>query len=329
MGNIGAAITGVAGWAPEDVLTNKELESMVDTSDEWIRTRTGISERRILKGEGKGTAYMGTKAVEILLEKTNTRPEDVDMLICATVTPEHFFPSTANVIIDNLGIKPAPSMDLAAACTGFVYALETANCFVKSGGYKKVVVVGADKMSSIIDYTDRNTCILFGDAAAAVMLEPTEGENRVMDTIMRSDGIGREMLYITGGGSAYPPTNETIDKNLHTMYQDGKSVFKYAVKGMADVSVEIMEKHGLEGDDITYLIPHQANMRIIEAIANRMGVSMDKVTVNIEKYGNTTAATIPLCLWEWEDRFKKGDNIILAAFGGGFTWGSTYLKWAY
>ena len=235
----------------------------------------------------------------------------------------------ANVIIDNLGIKPAPSMDMAAACTGFIYALETANSFVKTGGYKKVVVVGVDKMSSIVDYKDRNTCILFGDGAAAVMVESTEGENRIVDTIMRSDGVGRDLLYIKGGGSAYPATHETIDKNLHTFYQDGKSVFKYAVKGMADVSVEIMDKHGLVGEDVAYLIPHQANMRIIDATAKRMGVPMEKVTVNIEKYGNTTAATIPLCIWEWEDKFKKGDNIILSAFGGGFTWGATYLKWAY
>ena len=329
MGNLGAAITGVAGWVPDYVLTNQELETMVDTSDEWIRTRTGILERRILKGEGKGSAYMGTEAVKLLLEKTNTKPEEVDMLLCATITPEHFFPTTANVIIDNLGIKPAPSMDMAAACTGFIYALETANSFVKTGGYKKVVVVGVDKMSSIVDYKDRNTCILFGDGAAAVMVESTEGENRIVDTIMRSDGVGRDLLYIKGGGSAYPATHETIDKNLHTFYQDGKSVFKYAVKGMADVSVEIMDKHGLVGEDVAYLIPHQANMRIIDATAKRMGVPMEKVTVNIEKYGNTTAATIPLCIWEWEDKFKKGDNIILSAFGGGFTWGATYLKWAY
>jgi len=329
MGNIGAAIAGVAGYVPDYRLTNQELETMVDTNDEWIRTRTGISERRILKGEGLGSAHLGTKAVELLLEKTNTKPEEVDLLICATVTPEHFFPSTANVIIENLGIKPAPSMDLAAACTGFIYGLETGTNFIKSGGYKKVVVVGADKMSSITDYTDRNTCILFGDGAGAVLLEPTEGEDRVVDNIIRSDGVGREMLYIAGGGSAYPPTHETIDKNLHTFYQDGKSVFKYAVKGMADVAVEMLERHGLTGEDVSYLIPHQANMRIIEATARRIGVPMEKVTVNINKYGNTTAATIPLCLWEWEDQFKKGDTLILAAFGGGFTWGSSYIKWAY
>jgi len=329
MGNIDAAIAGVAGYVPDYRLTNQELETMVDTNDEWIRTRTGISERRILKGEGLGSAHLGTKAVELLLEKTNTKPEEVDLLICATVTPEHFFPSTANVIIENLGIKPAPSMDLAAACTGFIYGLETGTNFIKSGGYKKVVVVGADKMSSITDYTDRNTCILFGDGAGAVLLEPTEGEDRVVDNIIRSDGVGREMLYIAGGGSAYPPTHETIDKNLHTFYQDGKSVFKYAVKGMADVAVEMLERHGLTGEDVSYLIPHQANMRIIEATARRIGVPMEKVTVNINKYGNTTAATIPLCLWEWEDQFKKGDTLILAAFGGGFTWGSSYIKWAY
>ena len=329
MANLGAAITGVAGWVPEYVLTNKMLENMVDTSDEWIRTRTGIVERRILKAEGMGSAYMGTKAVELLLEKTNTKPEDVDMLVCATITPEHFFPSTANVICDNLGIRPAPSMDLAAACTGFIYALETGNNFVKSGAFKKVVIVGTDKMSSITDYTDRNTCILFGDGAGAVMLEPTDGEDRVVDSIIRSDGVGRDLLYIKGGGSAYPPTHETIDKNYHTFFQDGKTVFKYAVKGMADISVEIMEKHNLHGRDIAYLIPHQANMRIIEATASRIGIEMEKVTVNIDKYGNTTAATIPLCLWEWEEKFKPGDKLILSAFGGGFTWGATYLRWAY
>lgn len=329
MANIGAAITGVAGWVPEYVLTNKMLENMVDTSDEWIRTRTGIVERRILKVEGMGSAYMGTKAVELLLEKTNTKPEDVDMLICATITPEHFFPSTANVICDNIGIRPAPSMDLAAACTGFIYALETGNNFVKSGAFKKVIIVGTDKMSSITDYTDRNTCILFGDGAGAVMLEPTDGEDRIVDSIIRSDGVGRNLLYIKGGGSAYPPTHETIDKNYHTFFQDGKTVFKYAVKGMADISVEIMEKHNLKGKDIAYLIPHQANMRIIESTASRIGIQMEKVTVNIEKYGNTTAATIPLCLWEWEGKFKPGDKLILSAFGGGFTWGATYLRWAY
>ena len=329
MANIGTAITGVSGYVPDYILTNAELEQMVDTNDEWIRTRTGIEERRILKGEGLGSAYLGTEAVRLLLEKTNTKPEEVDGLICATVTPEAFFPSTANYICHNLGIIGAMSFDLAAACTGFVYALETGNNFIKSGLHKKVVVVGSDKMSSIVDYTDRNNCILFGDGAAAVMLEPSAGENIIKDSILRSDGVGKDMLYMKAGGSAYPPTHETIDNGDHYFVQDGRSVFKYAVKGMADVAVEIMERNGLTGDDVAYLIPHQANLRIIDATANRMGVDKSKVTVNIQKYGNTTAATIPLCLWEWEDKFKPGDNLILAAFGGGFTWGATFLKWAY
>jgi len=329
MNKIGAAITGVAGYVPDYVLTNTELEKMVDTNDEWIRTRTGIRERRILKGEGLGTAYLGTKAVEALLQKTNTKPEEVDGLICATVTPEMFFPSTANVICDNLGIKGAMSFDLAAACSGFIYALETGNNFVKGGNMKKVVVLGADKMSSIVDYTDRNTCILFGDGAGAVMLEPTKDEYRIVDAILRSDGVGKDLIIIKGGGSAYPPSHETLDRGYHNFFQDGRAVFKYAVTSMADVAVEVMERNNLQGKDIAYLVPHQANLRIIDASAKRMDVGMDKVTVNIDKYGNTTAATIPLCLWEWEDNFKKGDNIILAAFGGGFTWGSAYLKWAY
>ncbi len=329
MNKIGAAITGVAGYVPDYVLTNAELEKMVDTNDEWIRTRTGISERRILKGEGLGTAHLGTKAVESLLEKTNTSPDEIDGLIVATVTPEMFFPSTANVICENVGIKGAMSFDMAAACSGFLYALETGNNFIKAGGMKKVIVIGADKMSSIIDYTDRNTCILFGDGAGAVLLEPSEDDFTIKDAILRSDGVGRDFIVIKGGGSAYPPTHETLDKGYHTFYQDGRSVFKYAVTSMADVAAEIMERNKLQGKDIAYLVPHQANLRIIEATAKRMEVEMDKVTVNIAKYGNTTAATIPLCLWEWEEKFNKGDNIILAAFGGGFTWGSVYLKWAY
>ncbi len=325
----GSAITGVGAYVPDYILTNAELEKMVDTSDEWIRTRTGISERRLLKQSGVGTAFLGAKAVGQLLEKTGTRPEEVDGLICATITPEMFFPTTANLICENLGIKNAFSFDLAAACTGFIYALEVGNNFIKSGNSKKVIVVGTDKMSSITDYSDRNNCILFGDGAACVMLEPAKDDDRIIDTILRSDGIGKDILYIAGGGSAHPASHETVDKGMHYLYQDGKSVFKYAVKGMADVSVEMMQRNNLTGDDIAYLIPHQANLRIIEATANRMGISMDKVTVNINKYGNTTAATIPLCLYEWETKFKKGDNLILAAFGGGFTWGSCYLKWAY
>jgi 3-oxoacyl-[acyl-carrier-protein] synthase-3 len=325
----GVAITGVGAYVPDYILTNAELEGMVETSDEWIRTRTGIHERRILKGEGLGSAYMGIQSVKNLLEKTGTDPSEIDGLICATITPEMFFPSTANVICEGVGIKNAFGFDLAAACSGFIYALEVGNNFIKSGKYKKVVVVSSDKMSTITDYKDRNTCILFGDGSASVLLEPATDDNIIVDTIIRSDGVGKDMLYLKAGGSAYPSTHETIDKGWHYLYQDGKAVFKYAVKGMADVSAEIMERNNLKGDDIAYLIPHQANLRIIEATANRMGVGMDKVTVNISKYGNTTAATIPLCLYEWEKKFKKGDKIILAAFGGGFTWGSCYLKWAY
>jgi 3-oxoacyl-[acyl-carrier-protein] synthase III len=325
----GSAITGVGAYVPDYVLTNAELETMVDTNDEWIRTRTGISERRILKKPGVGTAFLGTEAVKDLLKKTGTKPEEIDGVICATITPEMFFPSTANLICEGAGIKNAFSFDIAAACTGFIYALEIGNNFIKSGMYKKIVVVGSDKMSSITDYTDRNTCILFGDASACVLLEPARDENGIVDTIIRSDGVGKDMLYILGGGSANPSTHETVDKGMHYLYQDGKAVFKYAVKGMADVAVEIMERNHLRGDDVAFLIPHQANLRIIEATANRMGISMDKVTVNINKYGNTTAATIPLCLYEWESKFKRSDNLILAAFGGGFTWGACYLKWAY
>jgi 3-oxoacyl-[acyl-carrier-protein] synthase-3 len=325
----GASITGVGAYVPDFVLSNADLEKMVDTNDEWIRTRTGISERRLLKEKGLGSAFLGTQAVKNLLEKTGTKPEDVDGLICATVTPEMFFPSTGNLICEGLGIKNAFSFDLAAACSGFIYALEVGNNFIKSGKYKKVVVVGTDKMSSITDYTDRNTCILFGDGSACVLLEPAKDGNMIIDTILRSDGVGKDMLYILGGGSANPPTHETIDKKMHYLFQDGKAVFKYAVKGMADIAVEIMQRNNLTGDDVAYLVPHQANLRIIEATANRMGIGMDKVTVNIGKYGNTTAATIPLCLDEWENKFRAGDNIILSAFGGGFTWGSCYLKWAY
>jgi 3-oxoacyl-[acyl-carrier-protein] synthase III len=324
-----AKITGVAGYVPEYVLTNAELESMVDTTDEWITTRTGIKERRILKGEGKGTSVMGIEAVKQLLEKTNTHPDEVEVLICATISPDMQFPSAANLIAGGVGLTKAFGFDVGAACSGFLYALETGVNFIKSGRYKKVIVVGADKMSSITDYTDRNNCIIFGDGAACVMLEPTEEAVGVLDTILRTDPVGKDLIYLKAGGSAYPASEETVANREHFFYQDGKSVFKYAVTSMADVAAEIMERNHLSGDDVAYLVPHQANSRIIEATANRMGVGMDKVTMNIERFGNTTAATIPLCLWEWENKFKKGDNLILAAFGGGFTWGSVYLKWAY
>ncbi|BDD04041.1 beta-ketoacyl-ACP synthase III [Aureibacter tunicatorum] len=323
------AITAVSGYVPSYKLTNQELETMVDTNDEWIVTRTGIRERRILKGDGKGTSVLATESVRGLLEKSNTKPEEVDAVICATMTPDMAFPSTATIVCDNLGIKNAFSFDMQAACTGFVYALETASNFIRTGNYKKIVVVGADKMSSIVNYKDRNSCILFGDGAGAVMLEPSENGYGVMDTILKSDGIGKEMLFMKAGGSAYPSTHNTVENGEHYFYQDGKSVYKYAVNNMREVSEEMMNKHHLTSEDLAYFVPHQANIRIIEAIAKRLKFDMDKVTVNIDKYGNTTAATIPLCLWEWEKKFKKGDKILLAAFGGGFTWGSTYLTWAY
>ncbi len=324
-----AAITGIHAWVPEYVLTNQELEKMVDTTDEWILTRTGIRERHILKGEGKGTSVIGTEAVKGLLEKTGTKPEEVDMLICSTVTPDMMFPATANIISHNCGIKNAFSFDINAACSGFLYALVTASKFVESGTHKKVIVVGADKMSSIIDYTDRQTCVLFGDGGGAVLLEPTIEGVGIMDSILQSDGAGMQHLHMKAGGSAKPPSYATIDAKEHFVYQEGQAVFKFAVTNMADVAVAIMEKNNLTSDDIAWLVPHQANMRIIEATARRMRIQKEQVMINIERYGNTTSGTLPICLWEWENQLKKGDNIILAAFGGGFTWGSIWLKWAY
>ncbi|MEY4610140.1 MAG: Beta-ketoacyl-[acyl-carrier-protein] synthase [Bacteroidota bacterium] len=326
---IHAAITGVAGYVPDYVLTNEELEKLVDTNDEWITSRTGIKERRILKGEGLGTSVMGAKAVEELFVKTGTKPEEIDLLICATVTPDYFFPSASNLICKAVGIKETASFDLAAACSGFLNALATGTAFIESGRYKKIVVVGADKMSAIVDYSDRTTCILFGDGAGAVLLEATTENVGVQDFILKSDGEGCESLMQKGGGSAYPPTHETIDNQWHYIRQEGQSVFKFAVTRMADISAEIMERNDLTGDDVRFLVPHQANKRIIDATANRMGIGEDKVMLNIQKYGNTTAATIPLCLWDYEKQLKKGDNLILAAFGGGFTWASAYVKWAY
>jgi 3-oxoacyl-[acyl-carrier-protein] synthase-3 len=329
MEKIRAAITGIQGWVPEYKLTNHELSRMVDTSDEWIMQRVGIKERRILKGEGLGSSDMGEQAVRGLLLKTNTAPEDVDLLICSTVTPDMFFPATANIISDKCGIKNAFSFDLNAACSGFLFALQTAATYVESGRYKKVIVVGADKMSSITDYTDRTTCPLFGDAAGAVLLEPTNEELGIMDHILRTDGSGRKYLHLKAGGSIRPASYETIDAGEHFIYQEGQTVFKFAVSKMADVAAEIMEKNNLKPDDIAWLVPHQANLRIIDATGRRMGIDAGKVMVNIENYGNTTSATIPLCIWEYEQKLKKGDILILAAFGGGFTWGAIYLKWAY
>jgi 3-oxoacyl-[acyl-carrier-protein] synthase-3 len=323
-----AVITGVAGYVPEKILTNKDLEKIVDTNDEWIKSRTGIEQRHIL-GDGLGTSYMGAKAVEELLKKTNTKPEDVDLIICGTVTPDHVFPSTANIIGDMVGAKNAWSFDVNAACSGFLYALTTGSQFIETGKYKKVIVIGGDKMSSIIDYTDRTTCIIFGDGAGAVMLEPTEEEYGIQDSILYSDGAGKKHLYQKSGGSVSPATAETVANREHAVYQEGQPVFKAAVTGMADVSEEIMKKNNLEADDIAWLVPHQANLRIIDATARRMGLSTEKVMINIQKYGNTTAGTIPLCLADWESKLKKGDNVVIATFGGGFTWGAMYLKWGY
>jgi 3-oxoacyl-[acyl-carrier-protein] synthase-3 len=329
MGKINAAITGVQGYVPDYILTNKELETLVDTNDEWIVSRTGVKERRILKEEGKGSSELGTQAIKGLLAKTNTSAEDIDLIICATATPDMVFPSTACIIANNVGAKNAFAYDLMAACSGFLFALSTASKFIETGTYKKVVVVGADKMSSIVDYTDRATCIIFGDGAGAVMLEPTEDGLGIQDAILRSDGAGMEFLHMKAGGSKRPASYATIDAKEHFIFQDGQPVFKAAVKSMADVSEEIMERNNLRADDVAWLVPHQANKRIIDATARRMGVGNEKVMLNIEKYGNTTNGTIPLCLWEWENKLNKGDNIILAAFGGGFTWGSIFIKWAY
>ncbi|MFC3881582.1 beta-ketoacyl-ACP synthase III [Algoriphagus namhaensis] len=329
MDQIRAMITGIQGYVPEYRLTNKELETLVDTNDEWILSRTGIKERRILKGEDQGTSVMGAEAVKGLLEKTGTDPAEIDLIICATVTPDLPFPATANIIADKVGAKNSFSFDLAAACSGFLFALNVGTQFIQAGTHKKVIVVGADKMSSIVDYTDRTTCILFGDGAGAVLLEATTENVGIMDSILKSDGSGEPYLHMKAGGSRRPATHDTVDRKEHFAYQEGATVFKFAVTNMADVSAEVMERNGLKGEDVAWLVPHQANKRIIDATANRMGIGPEKVMMNIERYGNTTAATIPLCLWEYEKQLKKGDNLILAAFGGGFTWGATYVKWAY
>lgn len=302
---------------------------MVDTNDEWIRTRTGVEERRILKEEGKASSDLAVPAIQEILRKKNLDPTEIDCIICATVTPDMVFPATANIISDKLGATNAWGFDLQAACSGFLYGLTTGASLIESGRYKKVIVVGAEKMSSIIDYTDRATCIIFGDGAGAVLLEPTEEGTGVLDSILKSDGSGRHHLHMKAGGSLKPATIETVTAKEHFVYQEGQSVFKFAVKGMADVSAELMERNNLSADEISWLVPHQANLRIISATADRMGLPMDKVMINIQRYGNTTAATIPLCLWEWEKQLNKGDNIVLAAFGGGFTWGATWIKWAY
>ncbi len=329
MTKITAAITAVGGYVPETKLTNFDLEKMVDTNDEWIRSRTGISERRILKEPGKGSSDMAVPAIEEILRKKGLDPKEIDCIICATVTPDMIFPATANIIADKIGATNAWGYDMGAACSGFLFALSTGAMYIESGRYKKVIVVGVDKMSAIIDYTDRTTCIIFGDGAGAVLLEPSTDGTGIQDTIMKSDGSGRHYLHIKAGGSLKPATAETVAAREHFAYQEGQAVFKFAVKGMADVSAELLERNDLTGDDISWLVPHQANLRIIDATANRMGLPKEKVMINIQKYGNTTAATLPLCLWDWENQLKKGDKIVLAAFGGGFTWGATLLTWAY
>ena len=328
MQKITAAVTAVGGYVPEYRLTNKELELMVDTNDEWIKTRTGIEERRILKGEGLGSSDMAVPAVLEICKKRGINLSEIDCLICATVTPDLVFPATANIICDKAGINNAFSFDVGAACSGFLYALTTGAALIESGRYKKVIVVGVDKMSSIVDYSDRTTCIIFGDGAGAVLLEASEDENGIKDSILKSDGSGRQFLHMKAGGSAKPSSVESVLAKEHFIYQEGQAVFKFAVKGMADVSQDLMQRNNLTADDIAWLVPHQANLRIIDATASRMNLPKEKVMINIQKYGNTTAATIPLCLWEWQDKLKKGDNLILSAFGGGFTWGATLLKWS-
>ncbi len=324
-----AAITAIGGYVPEYRLTNKILETMVDTNEEWITTRTGIEERRILKGEGLGTSFMAIKAANELIEKRKLDPKEIDLVICSTTTADMTVASTAAYVATEIGATNAFSFDLNAACSGFLFGLETGAQFIESGRYKKVLVIGADKMSSIIDYTDRTTCVIFGDGAGAVLLEPSEEGYGIQDSLLRSDGAGREFLYIKAGGSMYPATEETVAKREHFVHQEGQQVFKFAVTNMADYSEQIMKRNNLTSDDIAWLVPHQANKRIISATANRMGLSEDKVMINITRYGNTTNATLPLCLWDYEKQLKKGDNLVFAAFGGGFTWGALYLTWAY
>jgi 3-oxoacyl-[acyl-carrier-protein] synthase-3 len=329
MSKIRAAITGVGGYVPDYVLTNKELETMVDTNDEWITSRTGIKERRILKGENQGVSVLGIAAVKDMLAKTKTDPKEIDALIFATVTADMTFPATANIVATAIGATNAFSYDMGAACSGFLFGLSTGAAYIESGRFKKVVVIGGDKMSAILDYTDRTTCIIFGDGAGCVLLEPTTEDVGVMDSILRSDGSGETYLHMKAGGSRMPASHESVDKRYHFVYQEGSAVFKFAVTNMAEVSAQIAERNNLKSDDIAWLVPHQANKRIIDATASRVGISDDRVMMNIARYGNTTAGTIPLLLWDYEKQLKKGDNLIIAAFGGGFTWGAIYVKWAY
>jgi 3-oxoacyl-[acyl-carrier-protein] synthase-3 len=329
MTKIRAAITGVGGYVPDYVLTNQELETMVETSDEWITTRTGIKERRILKGENQGVSVLGINAVKEMIEKTKIDPKDIDLLIFATVTADMTFPATANIVATAVGAVNAFSYDISAACSGFLFALTTGASFIESGMYKKVVIVGGDKMSAIMDYTDRTTCIIFGDGAGCVLLEPTTENVGIIDSILKSDGAGESYLHMKAGGSRKPATHETIDARQHYVYQEGSAVYKFAVTNMAEVSAQLAERNNLNAGNIAWLVPHQANKRIIDATASRIGITEDKILMNIERYGNTTAGTIPLLLWDFEKKLKKGDNLLLAAFGGGFTWGAVYVKWAY
>lgn len=329
MEKLNAVVTGVAGYVPDYILTNDEISNMVDTNDEWIMTRIGVRQRHILNEEGLGTSYMARKAAKALLRKTNTNPDDVDLVIVATTTPDYKFPSTSSILCDKLELKNAFAFDLSAACSGFLYAMEVAANFVRSGRYKKVIIVGADKMSSMVDYTDRATCPIFGDGAAAFLIEPTTEEYGIIDSILRTDGKGLPFLHMKAGGSVCPPSYFTVDNRMHYIHQEGRTVFKYAVTNMSNTTAEIAERNSLSKDSINWIVPHQANMRIIEAVANRMEVPMDKVLINIEKYGNTSAGTLPLCIWDFEKQLKKGDNIIFTAFGAGFTWGALYMKWGY
>ena len=329
MEKLNAVITGVGGYVPDYVLTNDEIAKMVDTSDEWIMTRIGVKERRILNEEGLGTSYMCRKAAKQLLQRTNTNPDDVDLVIVATTTPDYHFPSTASILCDKLGLNNAFAFDMQAACCGFLYLMEAGANFIRSGRYKKVIIVGGDKMSSMVDYTDRATCPIFGDGAAAFMLEPTTEDVGIMDAILHTDGKGLPFLHMKAGGSVCPPSYFTVDNRMHYIYQEGRTVFKYAVSNMSDVSAELAARNNLTKEDINWIIPHQANLRIIDAVAHRMEVPSEKVMVNIERYGNTSAGTLPLCIWDFEEKLKKGDNLIFTAFGVGFTWGAVYVKWGY
>ncbi|MDX9932505.1 MAG: beta-ketoacyl-ACP synthase III [Bacteroidales bacterium] len=329
MSKVRAAITGIAGAVPDYILTNEELSRMVDTSDEWIMTRIGIKERHILKEPGKGSSDLGAAAVKKLLEKTNTKPEEIELVVCATVTPDHQFPATSSIISDKVGIKNAFHFDLNAGCSGFLYGLATVTAYIESGRVKKAILVGAEKMSSIVDYTDRTTCPIFGDGSGAALIEATEDDFGIMDIKLESNGVGRIHLYQKAGGSVWPSSAETVANREHFIYQEGQPVFKWAVSKMADTAVDVMERNGLTPETLHWLVPHQANLRIIEATGSRMKLPKEKVMVNIHKYGNTTAATLPLCLLDYEKQLKKGDNLILATFGAGFTWGAIYVKWAY